>query len=323
MEMETAKRIAAALKGAKKAVLFTHVRPDGDAVGSTLALSAALDKLGVENVVCKDTEIPSNLTFLQGLEKFQETLPSDADVFVALDCASTQRLGEWETAFLQFSKKGLTINVDHHIMNNRFARLNWVRECAANCLNVATLIEYMGVPLDKKIATYLMVGLLTDSGNFSHDDVDEETFSLAAKLVAAGADMKDLTENLFKKQSKARAGLYAQTMSGMRYAHQDRFAAIHISQENMKKYGADKGMTEGFVDFPLSIDTVEVAASIMEVKKGQYKVSLRSKNYVDVNALANVYGGGGHVRAAGCMLMGDFEDVYDRLCYTVSQYLED
>jgi phosphoesterase RecJ-like protein len=168
-----------------------------------------------------------------------------------------------------------------------------------------------------------MLGLLTDSGNFSHDDVTEETFSTAAKLVKSGANVRGLQEQLFQKQPKQRAGLYAETMRNIRYALNDRLAMIVISRENMERFGADHGMTEGFVDFPLSIDTVEVAASIMEVKKGQYKVSLRSKNYVDVNALANVYGGGGHVRAAGCMLMGDFEDVYDRLCYTVSQYLED
>lgn len=89
----------------------------------------------------------------------------------------------------------------------------------------------------------------------------------------------------------------------------------------MKKFGADNGMTEGFVDFPLSVDTVEVCASVMEVKKGQYKISLRSKNYADVNKVAGTYGGGGHVRAAGCMLFGEIEDVLDRLSYTVSQYL--
>ena len=110
-------------------------------------------------------------------------------------------------------------------------------------------------------------------------------------------------------------------MSRIRYFLDDKFAAIVITRAAMKKFGADNGMTEGFVDFPLTVDTVEVCASVMEVKKGQYKISLRSKRYADVNKIAGVYGGGGHVRAAGCMLFGDVEEILDKLVYTVSQYL--
>ena len=110
-------------------------------------------------------------------------------------------------------------------------------------------------------------------------------------------------------------------MSKIRYFHEDQFAVIVITLEAMERIGADNGMTEGFVDFPLNVDTVEVAASIMEVKKGQYKISLRSKTYADVNKIAGVYGGGGHVRASGCMLFGDIEEVLDKLSYTVYQYL--
>ena len=127
---------------------------------------------------------------------------------------------------------------------------------------------------------------------------------------------------LFKRQPKERAALYAKTMSGIRYYHDGRFAVIAVTKKNMEECGADQGMTEGFVDFPLNIDGVEVAASLLEIKKGQYKISLRSKTYADVNKIAGTYGGGGHVRAAGCMLFGDLEDVLDRLSYTVSQYLE-
>ena len=180
----------------------------------------------------------------------------------------------------------------------------------------------MGVSFSKTIAEYLLVGLLSDSGNFSHDDVTEETFLLAAKLMKAGADIRYYHYNLFKKQAKARAALFAKTMSGIRYYHDDRFAVIVVSKQNMLACAADDGMTEGFVDFPLNVDGVEVAASALEIKKGQYKISLRSKEYADVNKIAGVYGGGGHVRAAGCMLFGEVEEVLDKLSYTVSQYLE-
>ena len=302
---------------------MTHMRPDGDAFGSALALSSALDSLGISNEVCVETDIPSNLAFLSGLEKVRKTPQTDYDLLVTVDCSDEQRLGGLSDELLRAMRKKIdTVNIDHHISNNRFAKYNFVRECSANCMNVATLMKLLGVQLDKKTAEYLLLGLLTDSGNFSHDDVTEETLGLAAELVSAGADIRYYNYMLFKRQPKARAALHARVMSGMRFYHDERFAVIVITKKDMEECGADNGMTEGFVDFPLNVDTVEVAASLMEVKKGQYKISLRSKEYADVNKIAGVYGGGGHIRAAGCMLFGELEEILDKLSYTVSQYLE-
>lgn len=313
--------IARLIQNAESALILSHMRPDGDALGSSLALSFALDALGVRHAVLNESDIPSNLAFLEGVERVQKTSTLNADVLIAVDCADEARLGALSDFWYREKKKKITVNIDHHVSNTRFAKYNFLRERSANCMNIFQLIEAMGVPFDKKTANALMTGLLTDSGNFSHEDVTEETFSTAAKLVSFGADVKTLNERLFKSQSKARASLYAATMSNIRYGLDDRFAAIVVTKENMQKYGADNGMTEGFVDFPLTVESVEVCASLMEMRKGQYKISLRSKNYADVNKIAGVYGGGGHVRAAGCMIFGDLEEVLDRLTYTVSQYL--
>ena len=316
-------QIAKRIKAAKQVAVFTHMRPDGDAYGSALALACALDSLGIPCEVCVESEIPSNLEFVQGIERVQKTPKKDFDLLVTVDCSDEQRLGELtEKYYLAKRKKIDVVNIDHHVSNTRFGNYNFVKSCAANCMHVSSLIAYLGVPFDKKIAEYLLLGLLTDSGNFSHDDVDEEAFLLAAKLVKAGADIAHYNYQLFKKQPKARAALFAKTMDKIRYFHDNRFAVIVISKQNIELCGADQGMTEGFVDFPLNVDSVEVAASLLEVRKGQYKISLRSKTYADVNRIAGVYGGGGHVRAAGCMLFGDVEEVLDKLSYTVSQYLE-
>ena len=316
-------QIAKRIRQANRVAIFTHMRPDGDAIGSALALSAALDFLKTPNQVCVETEIPSNLTFVEGVEKIVKKPRGEYDLLIVVDCSDEQRLGALsEEYFIAKRKKIDVINIDHHVSNTRFGKYDFVQNCAANCMHIATLIEYLGVPFDKKIAEYLLLGLLTDSGNFSHDDVTEETLLLGAKLVKAGADICRYNYMLFKRQPKERAALYAKTMSGIRYYHDGRFAVITVTKKNMEECGADQGMTEGFVDFPLNIDGVEVAASLLEIKKGQYKISLRSKTYADVNKIAGTYGGGGHVRAAGCMLFGDLEDVLDRLSYTVSQYLE-
>ena len=317
-------QIANRIQRAKSVLIMAHMRPDGDAFGSSMSLSRALDFLKIPNQVCVETDIPSNLRFVKGLEKVKKTPEQEYDLLITVDCSEDQRLGALLDELYRAKRKKIdTINVDHHISNTRFADFNFVRPCAANCMNMATLIEYLGVPFTKEIAEFLLLGLLTDSGNFSHDDVVEETFALAGKLAKAGADVAYYNYMLFKRQPKARAKLFAKVMDGIRYYHDDRMAVIVVTQSMMETCGADQGMTEGFVDFPLNVETVEIACALMEVKKGQYKVSLRSKTYADVNQIAGRYGGGGHVRASGCMLFGDLEEILDKLSYTVSQYLED
>lgn len=317
-------QIANTIKKAKNVLICTHMRPDGDAFGSAFSLACALKYLGISYQICVENDVPNTLSFVPDIYTVRKMPNVAYDLLVTVDCSDVARLGILSDEFLRAKRKKIdTINIDHHVSNTRFATYNYVRLCAANCMNVAQVIAYMGAPIDKKTAEYLLLGLLTDSGNFSHDDVTEETFLFAAQLVKAGANIKAYNDNLFKRQSKARAALYVQTMDKMRYYHGSRFALIVIEKQALQDTGADESMTEGFVDFPLSVDGVEVAASLLEVNRRQYKVSLRSKTYVDVNKLAGTYGGGGHVRAAGCMLFGEKEDVIDRLAYTVSQYLED
>ena len=185
--MEILQQIANQLKTAKQVAIFTHMRPDGDALGSSLALSCALEYLGIANEVCVETDLPSNLRFINGLEKVKKAPEKEYDVLITLDCSDEQRLGALGDEFMRAKRKKDTYNVDHHVSNTRYAKVNFVRECSANCMNVAKLIEYMGAPIDKRTAEYLLLGLLTDSGNFSHDDVNEEGFLLAAELVKAGA----------------------------------------------------------------------------------------------------------------------------------------
>ena len=182
----TLEQIADRIKSAKSVAIFTHMRPDGDAIGSALALSAALDFLKIPNQVCVETDIPSNLAFLDGIGKVRKKPTEEFDLLVLVDCSDEQRLGQLaETYYIARKKKIVSVNIDHHVSNTRFAKCNFVRKCSANCMNMATLIEHLGAPFDKKTAEYLLVGLLTDSGNFSHDDVGEETLLLAAKLVKA------------------------------------------------------------------------------------------------------------------------------------------
>jgi phosphoesterase RecJ-like protein len=182
------------------------------------------------------------------------------------------------------------------------------------------VLSATGLEITKDIANLLAVGLLTDSGNFAHQDVSPKTFMVAAKLKEKGANISGIGYEMFSRTTKNRAILYGRVMNKMRFALDDKLAIITVTQQDFADTATDKSQTEGFVDFPLSIDGVEVAAALMEVKSCQYKVSLRSKR-VNVNAIAAQFGGGGHVLASGCMLFGEYEEVIEKLTYAVYQNL--
>lgn len=320
--MNTLSEIADVIRHLKSAVIFTHMRPDGDTLGSAMALSRALFLLNIPNEVINEGEVPEKFLFLEGMKNIRRTPTLDAEGYICVDSSDEARLGYAQPVFLAGVKKGkVTLNIDHHVSNTRFCKYNFVRPRASNCENMSELISLLGVGPDKLIASYLMVGMITDSGAFSHSDVNGDSFRAAAAAVDAGADVGKITYEVFKKQSKARAQLYAEIISKLRYDLEDRFVTALVTQEQLKKYNLKQDATEGIVDFGLSVDTVEVSVCMMEVKKGQYKASLRSKGTVNVNEVAGVFGGGGHVLASGCMFFGSFEEAYDKLRYAVLQRL--
>lgn len=318
--MNTIEEIAGVLKRLKSAVIFTHMRPDGDTLGSGMALSRALSILNIPSQVINEGEIPQKFFFLPCAKKILRNPTLNAEGYVCVDSSDETRLGMHQNLFLTGSKRRVTVNIDHHVSNTRYCRYNFVRERASNCENIAEIIAAMGVPFDVEIAECLMMGMVTDSGGFSHSDVNGDTFRAAALAADAGADVSRITYEIFKKQSKARAGLYARTISSLRWLLDDRLAIALVTQDMLAEYGLKQDATEGIVDFGLRVDTVEVSVCLMEVKKGQYKASFRSKGKVNVNEVAGVFGGGGHVLASGCMLFGEIEEIYDRIRYAVLQH---
>ena len=321
--MQSLQEIAEVIKGLKSAVIFTHTRPDGDCLGSGLALYFALKQLNIPCEICNDSDIPDKFSFVFGISEIKKTPTMDADGYICVDSADEKRLGCLEEALQRAMRnKKITVNIDHHISNTKYAKYNFVRAMSSNCQNMTELMLLLGVTIDERIATPLFMGMLTDSGGFSHSDVNGDTFRAAGRVVDAGVNVDAVNYTLFKRQSKARAALYGETMFKIRYLLDDRLAVICITREMLQKYGAEQSMTEGFVDFPLTVEGVEVAAAILENKFRQYKISLRSKGRVNVNAIASAYGGGGHILASGCMIFGDLEEVVDKLRYTVSQYLD-
>ncbi|MBE7088304.1 MAG: bifunctional oligoribonuclease/PAP phosphatase NrnA [Clostridiales bacterium] len=313
--------IATQLNKAKKVAIFCHARPDGDTIGSGTALCQALKNAGkTAFVICEEAPAEKFL-FLDGVEEIKTELPQEEfDTFISVDCGELNRLGCFASLFSKF--KGVTINIDHHVISNvGFAKYNYVLQRPATAEILPEVLQSAGFALNKKIANLIMLGLITDTGSFLHADVTENTFLVASILKKHGADVHFINYNLYSKQSKQRALLYGKVLSKIRFALEDKLGIITVSLDDMQWAGANKSMTEGFVDFALTIDSVEVSAAIMEVKANQYKVSLRSKGKVNVNAVASTFGGGGHVLASGCMLFGEYEEVIEKLTYAVYQNL--
>ena len=308
------------LNKSSRIAVFCHVRPDGDALGSGLALTLALKNLGkTAHMCCEDTP-PEKFSYIPEMQLVNTSVPEgEYDTFVSVDCADVNRLGVFSKRFSKFKKT--TLNIDHHVSNTAYAALNFVDVCPASCEIMTRIFRTAGWEINEQIANLLMLGLITDSGNFTHQDVTAQTFENAAYLRANGADVNAINYQMFTRQPKERALLYGRVMNKIRFALDDKLAFIVIPAKDMEECGADKSLTEGFVDFPLTIDGVEVSVSLMEFKKEQYKASLRSKGKVNVNAVAAAFGGGGHVLASGCMLFGTLEHVIDKLTYAVYQNL--
>ncbi len=309
--------LANKLKSEKRVALICHVRPDGDSLGSALALKLALCSEKVEAEVVCDDLVPSRFFFLEQTQTVKRSLDGEYSALIAIDCADLTRLGKLAE---QFNKHPNTIVIDHHVSNNRYAKINYVLDVASNCENMFNLIKQSGMKLDKQTADLLMMGVMTDTGCFKHKNVTEETFRVASELKALGADVNLIYYHMFSAQTKERAMLFGITMQKLRYFLSGKFVVATIMLSDLEKSGAKQDETEGFIDFIMGIKGVEIGACIMETAKNKFKISFRSHE-VDVNAVAGRFGGGGHSLASGCQISGEYEEVVDKITFAVSREL--
>jgi phosphoesterase RecJ-like protein len=311
--------MAQKIKGEKRVALIVHIRPDGDTLGSALALKLALIDLGIGAEVVCDDPVPSRFLFLKEMATVKNTLDGDFSAIVAVDCADISRLGSFEKAFLSHKN---TYAIDHHISNTRFAKNNYVADNSSNCENAFELIKLLGVEINEDIANLLMLGVITDTGNFRHKNVTGQTFSTAAELRKRGADVTTIYYNMFSAQTKERAKLFGKVMSKIRYFLDGKFAVATVRLADFTETGAKQDETEGFIDFVMGVRGVEIGACVMEVQPNKYKISFRSKT-ANVNAVAGAFGGGGHILASGCQISGEYEEVIDRITFAASREIPD
>lgn len=282
---------------AERVGLFAHTHPDGDAMGSSYAMSLALRSAGKQTRVflldCPDVQAHSLV--IKGDEP--QLSISDCDLLIALDCADSLRLGKYENAFLAHEN---TIAIDHHITHVPFAKSGtFFKEISSTCELIYILLSEMQIPVTKEIAANLYIGIVTDTGNFKYSGVTGDTLRTAAALLDTGIDFSAMAKTLFDTKPKVYYKLMSTAINKLQFICGCRAAVLYLSDEDFRTAGIAESAANGVVTIPGSIEGVEVGVYIRKRDGGEYKVSLRSNSYMDVAEVASAMGGGGHLRASG------------------------
>lgn len=289
-------------------VLIAHTSPDGDTIGSCLALFAALKKLNKQVQLVCDLPVPGYLHFLPNADKF--LLPADLHAsknVIAVDCAAPDRLGAAQPLFTQALN---TANIDHHATNEGYAGLNLIdSHAAATAVLIHRLIKALDVDIDADIATCLFTALSTDTGNFSYSNTNSDTFAIAADLLKTGIDISVINRKLYRNKSLSKVRLTGYVVQKIELYANQKIGLARAVLHDLEAYQATKEDTEGIVEIIRDISTVEIAVFIRQSGSNEYKVQLRSKEFADVGQIAASFGGGGHMRAAGCTMTGTLEEI--------------
>jgi phosphoesterase RecJ-like protein len=290
-----------ALREAGSVVVSCHVNPDGDALGSALALCLALRRAGRPALASfsEPFVVPPQYRFLEGLDALVPPgeVPLDADLFVCFDAGSLDRLGTLVPAF-QGARR--TLVVDHHVSNTRFGDLNLIDpDAPASAVLCRRLLAELGLPLDRAIATCLYTGLVTDTGRFAYQATTSDTHRLAAELLDAGVQQYEVAKAIFETNEIGYLRLLGDLLSGIHQVPEASLVWTAVSVADREARGVELDQTEGLIDVVRTDSASEVAAVLKELPEGGWKVSLRSKGGVDVGRIAGQFGGGGHKFAAG------------------------
>ena len=292
----------AQIEGATQTVLACHQGPDGDALGSMLALQLALKKTGRNAVASWGSEpfsVPRHYAFLPGLDGLSrpETVTAAPELMVTFDCGSFERLGTLEPNAR--AAKTLVV-VDHHVSNDSFGTVNLIdAEVAASAVVVYHLIKRMGIELDRDIATCLYTGILTDTGSFKYRNTTPEIHAIAGDLLSYGIGHDEIARLVYDTHPVGYLKLLAVALERAELVPEASMIWTWITDADLRQHGVGMEDTEALIDAIRTADVAEVACVLKELEAGTYKVSMRSKGAVNVGAVCESFGGGGHAFAAG------------------------
>lgn len=317
--MTTIDQILKCIKKSKNIVIVTHENPDGDAVGSSLAMYHALKGLK-KNVDIIIPEYAKCFNELPGIDEVIKESDKVYDLAISLDAATDKLLNVWVKYFREADQR---IVIDHHSTNTMFGDINYVDLSAPACAQVVyMLIKHYRWKITPEIGTCIMAGIITDTGGFQYSGVSRDTFNIAAELLDAGVNISKVYKKVFDTKTKSSFELRRIALDRMEFLEDDKIAFTYITNEDERKVNAGIGDYEGIVSEGRSIEGVEVSIFLHELKDGEFKISLRSNSYVNVSDVCIMFGGGGHIRAAGAKMTADPLVIRDKVVNEVKRQLK-
>lgn len=320
-ESTVSKEFIEVLRKAPQVALFSHVSPDGDCLGSMLAIGRSLEKLGKEVIYYNPDPIPGNLLFLPGAAKITRQLPALLpETLLFVDCTD---LGRVKLSKSDIPPASTVLNLDHHISNLKFGHLNWIDAKASATGELAVqLITWLAGEIDREMATNLYTAIVTDSGCFQYSNTTAQTHRLTAQLLDKGIDLADIHHHIFDQKPLAQIKLLQSALNRLELHAEGQLAMMSLSAEDFRKSGAEQELSEGLVNHARSIAGVEAAVLLKETGTQEIRAGLRSNRWLDVNKIAAQFGGGGHKRAAGCTLKVSMEEAKLKLIRAIEEALK-
>ncbi len=309
------------IKRSDDIIVTSHMSPDGDNIGSTLGIYYTLKKLGKKVHYVLDDTPPQNLTFLVDeieILKSDKVELSDYSI-IALDCGDKQRICLSEELI---NNAQTLICIDHHASNDYYGDLNYIDiEASSTCELVYNLLSRFEITenttiIDEEIATSLYTGLITDTGNFSYSNASPSSFEMARNLLAKGAKRNTIIQKVFQSNPYVYYKLLGEALNTLDIV-EEKIASIMVTKEMLKRNTISFNDVDGITSYTRDIEGVEVGILLKEKKEDEIKISFRSKNYVDVSKIAQSFGGGGHVRAAGCTIYDSIENAKQKVLEAV------
>jgi phosphoesterase RecJ-like protein len=297
-------KIVDAIRARQRFVISSHARPDGDSIGSQLAMAYALKALGKDVVVVNADPAPAPLMAFPAVADIliAPTVTGEFDAAIIMECGDLSRTGV--TGLERF----FVINIDHHPGNSGYGQINWFDASAAACGEmVFDLTRALAVPLSLEIATHVYLAILTDTGSFHYSSISPRTFEICRETLEAGVDPVMVARNVYDSNNMGRLKLFGAVLSAMQIDQTGHIAIVYLDHEMARAAGGTYEDTEGLINLPLTVKEIQAVVFFKQDEGDQYRVSMRSKGAIDIGAVAKQFGGGGHKNAAGCTITGPID----------------
>jgi len=321
-DMSQIEQMIAACSAAKTVLIATHVNPDGDAIGSSLALAETLQKLGKKVVLYDRDPVPYMFTFLPLADHFVSRIPEDEifDLLLLLDCSELSRTGDVLPGFTGYRQMGC---IDHHVTNDSFAQVNLIdAKASATAELVYEVISRVDPDFSREVAINLYTGIITDTGSFHYANSTPRSFAIAGEMVNRGVDPWMVAQQVYESEPVSRLQLLGSVLQTLQISPDGKAACVTVTREMYEQTGTSAEHTDRLVNYPRSIAGVEVAFLLRQDGEKSYKLSFRSRGDVDVASLAQEFGGGGHKNAAGCYLTGTADEIIRLVFHKIALLLD-